>query len=351
MTLKRITDFNIRVEPGISIRSADETIQETLVTGSIYTEPFELPIDRESVHLDRCLETIEHLTALRDSIKRYGLTRSLISFADYNKALSDNIKAIPALESLTADKSVKNSTDAIAALEAGIVDHVDLFIRKLKARAKNFIARIFSNIEKLDSNILHIKTMRTMLDEGRVIDSNQAKTKKFRLLNRKELFYYFGLAAKEADFSAKLASLKLPDSEAEYKKWMTTISKEFNAIDPDSDTGFSLNEYGRLELKIGSQPEVGYNTLDGAGYTLDDFDPIAAEFPKTEKFLKGFRQDLSRIAGLLNMSHNDPTMIYIHKAANLSYDIIWSLAVAASWNTSVAGLNVLRGIFACSVKK
>ena len=71
---------------------------------------------RERYNIADHLDTISQLTAFKDAVAQYGLTRSLLAFANHDQTLSNAIPTIPAV--LTADRSVKNSQDVIAAVEA-----------------------------------------------------------------------------------------------------------------------------------------------------------------------------------------------------------------------------------------
>ena len=346
MAFVPITDLKIKIE-NPRITQEKENVVEALCSDGIRTDEFELRHDNEDRDIEKLSEAIEQLGALRDSVKRHGLTRSLVSFADYNKKLSG---AISALESLGTDLSVRKSKDVVVALEASIADHIELFLRKLKARAKNLIARITSKVERLESDILHIKTMQKMIEEGRELSETLAKTKSFFLLDRNTLFEYFKCSYREEEFARRLVSEKLPDGEAEYKTWLTHIRDEFKKISNEV-TNLEINEYGRFQVIDSSRGGATRDTLSGHGYKLEDFIAIAEEFHKSEKLLREFSSHILKIVDLLRISQNDPTMLYLHKAAVTALNIVWVLAEQTAWNKSVAAMSVLRAIFTCTEKK
>jgi len=314
----------------------------------INTEPFEMMVDIESVSLDNLQETISQLRALKAAIERFGVTRSLIAFADYNKILSSAIPAVPSLESLAGDLSVKRSGDVIVALEASISDAIEIFIRKLKARAKNMIARLKDKGEKIHAHDLHIKTLKKMISEGRELDEKQAKTRAFRLLDKARLHHAFDLVLKIDAFSKSLSNEPLPDSETTYKEWLSKNREIINNF--AKDLGWSLDEYGRF---VDSEPNFPLTTatLVDHGYTsLSDFDTISNEFDKIEKISDNYAAYFSKVISLLDHSRNDPTMAYLHKSSVIVYNVLWAYGIWSMWVLDNAAFNVLKAIFACSEK-
>lgn len=125
---------------------------------------FDLAISEHTTALQEVMSSIEQLsqlvrnntelTALRDTIIEYGLTKALVMFADYNKALSQAIAEFPAIEMLKADISADKVTTIVSSLDAcneGI-------ITAIKNTFRNTGDRLKSMFEKEE------KTYKAMLD-------------------------------------------------------------------------------------------------------------------------------------------------------------------------------------------
>lgn len=347
-----ITDIKVQIEdPQQKVVNTqnNEDILSTFLATECDTEAFVQTYDPESAKLDSLLETIEQLFAFNMSIKRYGLTRSLVSFADHNTNLSRSIPQVPSLENLSSDRSVKNSTDVVVAVEASIRDSIDLFVRKLAARAKNFIDRIKFQAARLNATKLHINTVKKMFDEGRVLDEEQLKTRTFKLLNRDELLRAFKNIEMAAQFSQKITSMKLPDGESEYQKWLSEIQSLFEPLGHElhvslEDRGLSFDDIEKSSLPT-------KRTLTEHGYTsIEDINLIAVEYPKVEKLVLEYNGHLNRVASMLGHNEHDPTMKYLHRSSETIFNTLFILADWSVWVMDKAAFNVLKALFACSKK-
>lgn len=344
-----LTDFQVSIESKQPARP-EADLGDTVLPGAIVTEPFELALDPEHIALETALRTIDQLTAFKVAIGRHGVTRALIAFADHDKTLSAAIPAVPALETLTSDLSPKRSGDITAAVEASITDAIEVFLRKLRARAKNLIARIAAKGEHLDAKKLHIKTLKEMIGEGRVFDEHLAKTRQYTLLRKDKLETAMKIAEELVVFTEKFSGQSLPDGEAAYKAWLGKVRA---AINPRyRPCGGEINEIGRLvSLDSDSELDVARGTLVDHGYTsLGDFDHVLREFDKVDNPAERYMACVKKIVPLMQQSHGDPTLAYLHKAAVLFFNVIWTNATWSMWLLNIATFDVLKAIFACTEK-
>ena len=359
-----ISDFKIKIEPPgyksedqLAIESvAIDTREIIIATDDIYTGPFTPSYDAEDRGLEQLATTIEQLFAFSSSVKKYGLTRSLISFADYNRNLSGAIKEIPSLESLLADRSVSKSTDVVAAVEASIADAISIFVRKLKARFKNLITRITTKTDRLDAVALHIKTLKDMMDEGRICDENLFKKKTFKnLMNRRDLFSSFQDIVTIEAFIHKISTTSFPTDKESYESWFREVKTDFDHI--GKEINIVLRESCTWDiLKEDDDEYTGHvprkpETLEELGYKIEDFDRVVDEFLKGRKILPKFTTMVMTMSSLLRNSANHESEKYLQQSARVYCNVVNILADFSGHILDTATVRVLKAIFSCTKKK
>jgi hypothetical protein len=350
MSFVPLKDISVEIITPPQRHQAREVTRPTLFIEDIDAAPFELQLDREEVELEQALTTINQLTAYTASVKRFGLTRSLQAFADYDRTLSSAIAAVPALEALTGDRSVKHSADVVVAVEASISDAIDVFKRKLKARAKHLIARLGAKTEKLDATLLHIMTLKEMISEGRVFNEKEFSSRQFNLLNHDQLFKMYQLVPQALEIAKKVTTTQLPDGEIAYKAWLGEIRAAFNPF--GKQIGVELNELGRIITLPEDPIDLVRDTLRGHGYTnLDEFGAIAEQVVKLKKLLPEFSAGLNRLSIMAAGTHREPTLQYLHRATVVSYAVVWTLGSWVAWVALGASATVLKSMFACTERK
>jgi len=322
---------------------------DVILGSDIETESFEFTPDAESLELATILTTIDQLEAFNGSIKRYGLTRSLLAFADHDRVLSQAIPAIPALETLTSDRSVKNSADVVAAVEASIGDAIQVFVMKLKARIKNMIGRMTGKAKKLNVIILHVKTLQEMMAKGREFDETALKTRKFKLVPHDYLFAgYKSIPAKES-LVKMLTETELPDSEAEFKPWLEKVRREFNALKYITET--EMDQFGKLKYDYSKTPNTE-DTVHGHGYTnLGEFNEIAGHIESLYKSVDGYISMLNSLGEKYRVTKTTATLMWSHRASDVAFDVVYFLFLNDIWLGAYASFNVIKAMFACTEKK
>lgn len=349
MTFKSISDIKIKIEAPKQTRDVVNEI-DILLSGSIRTEKFEFLPAYESFEFKAILSTINQLTAFGASVKRYGLTRSLLAFADHDKTLSVAIPTIPSLETLTSDRSVKNSTDIIAAVEASVGDMVEVFRRKFTARVKNMIERFTSNGKKIDAELFHIKALKDMIAEGRVLDEKAISTRQFNLPNHDVLFEQYKLLPLAKTLFEKLESTHIPNDEKSYNAWLAAITPAFNAWGRMNNC--KLDSHGQIATVDGkplseNEISVSSNTLKNHGYTnLEEFNTIADIAATCPERLKVLNAWLDRLAGNYTQATD-----YLEKALETQYSIVHQVGSWEVWVTSGASYHAMLALFACSEQK
>lgn len=322
---------------------------DVILGSAIETEPFNFTPGAESLELATILTTIDQLEAFNVSVKRYGLTRSLLAFADHDRVLSQAIPAIPALEALTSDRSVKNSADVVAAVEASIGDAVQIFVMKLKARIKNMIGRMAGKVEKLDNILLHVRTLQALMAKEREFDEKAWKTRKFRLVSHDYLFGGFKSILAKEGLMKMLTETELPDTEAEFKPWLTKVRSEFNALQYATET--ELDQFGSLKCVQKTAP-ITEDTVYGHGYTnLSEFNEIVRQMESIAKSLDGYRSILDGICEKYHATKNTPTLMWPHRASNIALNVLYFLFMNEIWFGDNASFDVVKAMFACTEKK
>jgi len=132
MAFNPLADFKIQVEAPKHVPKVvtGDAVEEGRL---LLAEKTSLQLAKEEIELASIRSTIEQLSAFGATVSRYGLTRSLLAFADHNKVLSTAIPAIPSIETLTSDRSAKNSKDVVAAVEASVASMKEVYQHKLAA--------------------------------------------------------------------------------------------------------------------------------------------------------------------------------------------------------------------------
>lgn len=189
----------------------------------------------ESNNDTKLLESLEHLKALRDSVQKYGLTRSLVSFADYDKNLSTYIPEIPSIENLISDKSVKNSAHIVVAIEGKISDILNLFKDKIKAFFLKFNKKQKESEEKVKHLYNRVSEYETELKSGsRVFNKNLAKNiilSKYRAVSFSDLIKAFKSANSTGNVINQIGSLKIPLTEEEFKRWILDVTTKLKTVE------------------------------------------------------------------------------------------------------------------------
>jgi len=134
MAFNPLADFKIQVEVPKHVPKV-VTVDAVEEGRLLLAEKTSLQLAKEEIELASIRSTIEQLSAFGATVSRYGLTRSLLAFADHNKVLSTAIPAIPSIETLTSDRSAKNSKDVVAAVEASVASMKEVYQHKLAAHA------------------------------------------------------------------------------------------------------------------------------------------------------------------------------------------------------------------------
>jgi len=331
MKLHNLSDLKVNI---ITPQQKQNKIDDMflLMEQSINCESFEIPFDKNSYKLEKLQETIVHLRVLKDSISRYGLTRSLLSFVDHDKKLSSVISTIPSLENLSADRSVKNSTDMVASLEASIADHLKVLSIQFKLQLKKMINSISEKSEIFDKAYSHLAALEIMIREGRVLDTNALNTKKFTILSKSQLLFCFNHYDKSKEYTNNLIHIELPNNAESYKLWEEKFDATFKPLRTD---------------------EIGptLNTLHNHGYTsLDDFESIFNYYKRIQKEDSIWIDSFKLFVDIYNHTMHNSSSIELNKAASKTAFAIRGLALFHYWVALNVVPHILKALFTCSEK-
>jgi hypothetical protein len=337
--------------------SSEETsaIEAFLETDPIMASSFDAHL-RDDLHaITAQLTTIDDLIALKQSIEKYGMTRSLLSFANHNNLLSTAITAIPSLESLTSDRSVKNSQDVVVALEGAIGERLEIFFKTIKARFENFLKHFKRNEEHLHKYVVRMQVLGKMIDQGRTFDDDKAKKRMIVGHPYVHLIEQLENVHRVVDVSEKIVHQDLPFTFDAYNTWHekmralvgsisdlthlhVTSNGQFGDDDTDNWTKKSLHEFG-------------YDSIDKFHKMM----PLLASVLKSVKML-------NRVDWHIQDIHNDTytitpggmiiansSMQYVREACEFIMTAIYHLY---HWVADVgtAAYTAMKDIFSCTTK-
>lgn len=309
-------------------------------------------MDQDRLDLQTQRRTINELVALKHSIQRHGLTRSLVSFANHNGILSGAIPQIPAVEQLLSDRSVNKSQDVVAAIEVQIGLATTVFWRTLKARMLNMINIFRSSQEHLSSLTVKMNVLKHMIDEGRSFDEDAARTKKISLLD-------FGVLKEKLDALphveqalTKIVALGIPIGSTQSTTWMQTFIREVNALTPI--TGLFYNERGSLKHTQDTNRPKFASLLDHGYTSLSMFDTLLEMIPHVDMFQKHLFSHINNLEKFVTQDHDRDTDIendhFVHQEAEDLMNFIFSIY---QWSTSIGYVQLsraMRAMFYCTIK-
>lgn len=323
-------------------KSQDETSFEEF-TDSL-NEPFH--IHENNYELENLIQTYENLNAFKNSVMKYGLTRSLISMADYNKSLSENIPEIPSLENLHSDRSAKNSADIVAAVEVKLGTLADYIKQKIKDKISNLTKRKEINDRTWNSYLNKMHTLYTIITKDeRIFDEKEAREREVKLPKYDELIHNMKLIKELPRILQEIVDHKLPVSKEEFDHWIVEIREKIKPVEKVyvhtfSDTGRIIynnenvidEDYKKLSLS-----ELGYDSIEKFHEIYDLF----------VESLKAFNKDVS-YTNIQEPPEGDLHIFY--DAFDVIDDLVYSSYRTNTWLTSKS-MTAMKAIFWCTDKK
>lgn len=349
MTSKRLSDFNIDI---LDAQNKDRQSVLKALTSLSHTEKFVPTRYLDSLATEQIFQTVQNLIALKTSIERYGLTRSLLSFADHNKILSSTIPAIPSLESLTTDRSVKNSSSVIAALETSISDMIKNYITKIKDRVKNFLSRLTKKKEKGNETKLYLKKIEDMMNEGRVIDENCVNNYRPKVFESQ--FVYKILKDTDLYHNAfqQMLIKNPPTTEESYTAWVKDLQNHFNPI--IKDINIYIDDHGSWEIidndHSGEDPEYGKKTITELGYKISDIHSLIELYKKTTSNLSKYDGYIRSFSDKIEYAITDQESKEWCSYAENNYVSILEVLSDHTCHILDTALDAIKAIFHCTKK-
>jgi len=267
--LQRLTDIKVQIEGPLPVIETPEEISaiEMLLTTEIDRDHdlYAITLRDDLREIGTQLTTIEELSALKHSIVKYGMTRSLLSFANYNNVLSTAIATIPSMESLTSDRSVKNSQDVVAALEAAISERLEIFWKTFKARLANFFNHFKRNEEHLHKYVVRMQVLSKMMDDGRIFDTDKAKKHMLSGYPYDHLVEQLESVHRVVDVSEKLLDPNLPFTLEAFNGWHEKMRTAIESVSEITHIHVTSNgKLGTIDANRTkkSMYEFGYDSID-----------------------------------------------------------------------------------------
>lgn len=295
------------------------------------------------------MENLKDLQNLRTSIKLFGMTKSLLSFANHDHSLTALIPEIPSLETLKTDLSPKQSQDIIVALEAKIGALISYIWTTLKSDFKAFFQKNKYHLVGLDSIVRAVDDMNHLLSEGRQFDKDYAEQKKVKLPKFNDLINIIKHIHDYVEMVSEYVKQSLPLTHSEYHDWINKLDKSMMKY--KSICRYTLNPSGHMGLH-NSDSELKHvyekTSLTELGYSgLEQFKTIYTEFKNTVQILdmvmsKDITSTLPRPD-----DQKDASKSVINDAVAVIYDLYHNIQHMQSW-LEVHVPQSLRAIYFCT---
>ncbi len=338
--LNRFTDIRVALKSTATSSTQLDPALESLfeiaveqLAGDTIVAPFATVAD----HLD----TITQLTAFKDAVAQYGLTRSLLAFANHDQTLSNAIPAIPAV--LTADRSVKHSQDVVVAVEAALADHLQMLGMMMKS---NITA---VNTQSTTTKALHTKTsaqlavLKTIMAQ-RQLNADQLTSKPMKLVACETLLAAIGALPQIQTQLDLITTTPIPVDVASYQIWSDRLRQSVAVLTPT--TGVALDATGRAVVGT-TYPVNQIDTLDALGYRdMAAFEQLFTAVTDGLQRIDQLAAANLKITATLTEEHY--ANIYAMEAMNLVGGMTHRLAQWANLVVSHYGTTALIRIFHCS---
>lgn len=204
---------------------------------------------------------LEHLHA---TISRDGITTSLMSFANRNNVLSNNIAGIPSFESFTTDISVEDSKVALESISAVLKTIYDKTIGKVAAIIKHFITSLKIKFRSIPAMRLRVDTYLKDIS-GKTFDEDRAKKITGRFVKYVQLLELIDHAKNANSLIVELMHMELPATEEEFVKFQAKL----DAFKKKHGANYRFdNSNFQYDIRISA-------SLFDKGYTAESFHVIA----------------------------------------------------------------------------
>ena len=287
-------------------------------------------ISIDEINLRNIKATISELRGLNESIKTYGLTRSLISFADHTGALSKHISAVPSLENLNFDQSPQRAVNVVAALEGKLLDRIKAF---MSAFAHVFTVK-YESLEELDSKIQDMVTH--VHSDGLVFSISEARNWNDEdVLHYEELLQGLGVVPAAQSVIKQVFNLPLPKNDAQFESWAAQV---YHMVQPVRHAFESLPDiHGRVEENhdayiIFDVEDTDHGSLYVHGYNSGDkLAIIAHEFSKCVASVNTYNtlyEKFESIMGEVTNEHDDRTL---HNVSEVLMNFVYADEAMLRW--------------------
>lgn len=312
----------------------------------------ELEIRRSFAIQTELTQTHSRLVALHASIQKYGLTRSLVAFADYDKSLSSAVPEVPALESLQHDRSVKNSTEATAALE-GVIGKTYQNVRAAAQR----VATSFKTLVKMQFGTLNVieGEMRKIvgkIKEEHLSLNRERLEEKVHLPKYTELLQLLETIREYHEAIGKVYALEPPENGEQFYGWADKVHKLLQPYETVSahvfgEKGLQGTNHGCVLHEDHYAPA----SLHSLGYdSIDKLEAIHRVFVDTKIALeksKEFYERYDRI--LINWHVSDDSLHYAVKIEEIYNALIFDITGLYRWTRRWAP-KAFRYLASCTEK-
>jgi hypothetical protein len=309
-------------------------------------------ISEDRVACGEMMRLYDTLSAFKASVGRYGLTRSLVSFADYAKELSSEIPEIPAIEGLVADKSAKNSVDVVAAVEVKMATLIEFMKQSIKDAIKNLFKRGRYKLGDLSMQDRKLSTLEEILHrDNLVFDKEEAAKKMIRAPKHDEMMHDLHLIGELSKVFADISSKPIPHTQAEYGPWMESIASRLKPVETICRYTTRDGRVVRTETSGLGRKSYPKASLESLGYdSLEKYHEILALYRSVcNQLSEDYRNyvESRMFEGHVPEDTNDHVV-------NMSFDVVCSIFENVDWAMGWMDeypFRIMKAIFWCTDKK
>lgn len=275
---------NLRIVGNIHSTQNDVSFEE-FVGAAVPSTSGSLKVVR--MEINNLVNTIQNLTAFKNSVARFGLTRSILSLADHDKTLSELIPEVPAIEVLVSDRSAKNSVDVVVAVENKISALNQYTANTITEAAKS----VFAHLKDKTAMLIRTEAKMKILTDRLVTDERSffKEPVENAVVETAPTFEALILGMQHVQAAQKvicaILEQKLPTNELDFNTWVSAVRTLIEPVQVAFP--FTVSEIGAVEknksyVSFESFILMSEDSILALGYdSLEKLTTIHTEFQNT----------------------------------------------------------------------